>query len=90
MVNLKGLILTSEHRYLSGTVLNQMPSKINPTFINRYKVFQMILILYHKRQNRDVLFDKYVGYIVAKSNLTYDLLFQFELTEYTSYGAKFS
>jgi len=46
--------------------------------------------LYHKGQNRDAFFDKYVGYIVSKSNLTYDLLFQFELTEYTSYGVKFS
>jgi hypothetical protein len=38
----KGLVLTSEHRYLSGTVLNQMPSKIKPTFINRYKAFKMM------------------------------------------------
>ena len=38
----KGLVLTSEHRFLSGTVLNKMPSKINPTFINRYKAFQLM------------------------------------------------
>ena len=38
----KGLVLTSEHRLLSGTVLNKMPSKINPTFIIRYKAFQLM------------------------------------------------
>ena len=38
----KGLVLTSEHRFLSGTVLNKMPSKINPTFIIRYKAFQLM------------------------------------------------
>ena len=32
----------SEHRFLSGTVLNKMASKINPTFINRYKGFQLM------------------------------------------------